>query len=341
LPEDKHDELPRARAFWSGTITFGLVNIPVDLFAAVHGRRTVMKMVDADGEPLGRRYVCPRDDETLSAGDIVRGYETAKGKLVVVTDEELESVAPEMSRDIELRRFLPLERIAPAYFDRPYLLAPAGRSTRAYRLLAKTMQRTGRVGIGTFVMRGHQYLVAILSDGGLLRAETLRFAGELRTPADVGLPKPVKAGARTVKALEQAIAALERDALDEEEMADRYAEEIRSLAEAKAKKRKDVIAQAAPAEEEDEEPVGGGNVIDLMQVLRDRLAAKARVKKATASPDRPRKAAPEGKQHAKEAASVLMELSKEDLYQRAQDLGIAGRSKMSKKALLDAVSRAT
>lgn len=339
MPEDKRDEAPRARAFWSGTITFGLVNIPVDLFAAVHGRRTSMKMVDADGEPLGRRYVCPRDDETLAAEDIVRGYETEKGKMVVITDEELASVAPEMSRDIELRRFVPLEQIAPAYFDRPYLLAPSGRSARAYRLLAKTMQRTGRVGIGTFVMRGHQYLVAILSDGALLRAETLRFADELRTPADVGLPKPAKPGAKAVKALGQAIEALERKVLDEDEMADRYAEEIRSLAEAKAKKRKDVIEQAGAAEEEDAD-AAGGNVIDLMQVLRARLAAKAQVKKATAAPDYPRKAAA-AEHRSKDAPGALTALSKEDLYQRAQDLGIAGRSKMSKKALLEAVRHAS
>jgi DNA end-binding protein Ku len=337
LPKNKRDEAPRARAFWSGTITFGLVNIPVDLFAAVHGRRTAMTMVDADGEPLGRRYVCPRDDATLSSEDIVRGYETEKGKMVIVTDEELESVAPEMSRDIELRRFVPLEQLAPTYFDRPYLLAPSGRSSRAYRLLAQTMQRTGRVGIGTFVMHGHQYLVAILSDGGLLRAETLRFADELRTPADAGLPKPVKPAAKTVKALAHAIEALQREALDEDEMTDRYAEEIRSLAEAKAKKRKDVIDQAGPAAEDEE--ATGSNVIDLMQVLRQRLAAKVQVKKATAAPHLSRKAAAAGNLRGKQAD--LTHLSREDLYQRAQDLGVAGRSKMSKKALLEAVQRAS
>ena len=97
--------------------------------------------------------------------------------MLVVTDEELESVAPEMTRDIDLRRFVPLEEIAPPYFQRPYFLAPAGKSQKAYRLLARTLKNTARAGIGTFVMRGHQYLVAILSDGDVLRAQTLRFAG--------------------------------------------------------------------------------------------------------------------------------------------------------------------
>src|SRR5690606_35612598 len=133
------------------------------------------------------------------------------------------------------------QQIAPIYYQRPYLLAPSGRTTKAYHLLAQTMERAKRVGIGTFVISGHEYLVAILSDRGLLRAETLRFADELRTHEDVGLPKLRKGAAKQVSAFSKAIGTLTRDSLDMDELSDRYSEAIQELVEKKEKKREDVI----------------------------------------------------------------------------------------------------
>ena len=170
------------RSLWSGTITFGLVSIPVDLLSAVRPRQTAMKLVDKEGHPLGRQYHCSKEGKKLDADDLVRGYETDDGGMVVITDDEFEAAAPEMSGDIELRNFVPLEQIPPLYFQRPYFLSPSGRSAKAYHLLARTMEKAGRVGIGSFVMRGHEYLVAIISDNGVLRADTLRYADEIRTP---------------------------------------------------------------------------------------------------------------------------------------------------------------
>lgn len=140
-----------ARALWSGTITFGLVNIPVDPLTAVRPRQTAMKLVDKAGHPLGRQYRCSKEDKKLEQDELVRGYQTDDGKIVVITDEELESLAPEMTRDIELQNFVPLEQVPPLYFEHPYFLAPAGKSVKAYNLLAETMERTGRAGIGNFV----------------------------------------------------------------------------------------------------------------------------------------------------------------------------------------------
>jgi DNA end-binding protein Ku len=282
LPEAR-EPAASGRAFWSGTITFGLVSIPVDLYAAVRPRRTALKMVDAKGKPLGRRYYCPKDGTELSNDDLVRGFEADKGKMVVVTDEELERIAPEKTRDIELRRFVPAGDIPPAYYQRSYVLAPSGKSNKAYHLLAETMQRTGKVGIGSFVMRDHEYLVAIVSEGGVLRAETLRFADELHSPADVGLPKRKKAPTSRVAAFTKAIAAATRDELDPEEMSDRYAAAIEALAASKQKKRADVV-RLAGAEEEDGE-FAGGNVIDLMAVLRRSISSKATVATAAESAD--------------------------------------------------------
>lgn len=284
MPERGERQAAPVRAFWSGTITFGLVSIPVDLFAGVRGRHTAMKMVDEKGRPLGREYYSEEHEGRLAPEDLVRGYQTDEGKMVVVTDEELDAIAPEMSRDIELRRFVPKEQIPPAYYQRPYFLAPAKGSAKAYRLLAQTMQKTGRVGIGTFVMRGHQYLVAILSDGNVLRAETLRFAGEIRSPKDVGLPKPAKPPAKEVKRLSDAIASLERDTLDMDELSDQYARALEDLAREKEKKHEDIVDISRAEAEEPEE--GGAEVIDLMKVLKERVGAgrPAHRQRATSAP---------------------------------------------------------
>ena len=276
MPRTVQDASGRSRSLWSGTITFGLVSIPVDLFSAVRGRKTAMKLVDSKGRALGRQYYCPRDEQTLSASDLVRGFETDKGKMLMVTEEELESVAPEMTRDIELRRFVPREQIPPSYYQRPYFLAPSSKSTKAYHLLAETMEGSGQAGIGSFVMRGHEYLAAIMSEGGLLRLATLRHADELRSPADVGLPKAGKVTAKAVRAVEKAIDDLTREKLDMDELSDRYARAVSKLAEKKEKKGEDVVKTGA-ADADTEGESAGAEVLDLMKALRERVSPKAMV----------------------------------------------------------------
>jgi DNA end-binding protein Ku len=273
LPDEKQPSAP-VRPFWSGTITFGLVSIPVDLVAAVGPRHKSMKLVDEQGHPLGRRYWCPKDEKIVDNDELVRGYETETGKTVVVTDEEFAAAAPEKSRDIDLKRFVPLDAIPPFFFERPYFLAPDERAGKAYTLLAQTMARTGKAGIGSFVMRGHEYLVAILAENGLLRAEVLRYADELRTPESVGLPKPGKADASLMRALGKEIDALNQPGVDPAEMADLEAETLRKFAQQKAKKGMGVIAMD-DLEDPDDDSGGSGEVIDLMQALRKSLGAKA------------------------------------------------------------------
>ena len=267
------------RPFWSGTITFGLVSIPVDLVAAVGARNKSMKLVDAEGHPLGRRYWCPKDEKILDNDELVRGYETESGKMVVVTDEEFAAAAPEKSRDIDLKRFVALDEIPPSFFDRPYFLAPDERAGKAYALLAQTMAKTGKAGIGSFVMRGHEYLIAILAENGILRAEVLRYADELRTPETIGLPKPGKADASLARALAREIDTLSKPGLDMAEMADLEAETLRKFAQQKAKKGAGVIAMAE-LEDADDDAAATANVIDLMEALRKSLGAKAAAARA-------------------------------------------------------------
>ncbi len=273
MPEAKQPSAA-VRPFWSGTITFGLVSIPVDLMAAVGPRHKSMKLVDQEGHPLGRRYWCPRDEKILDKDELVRGYETESGKMIVVTDEEFASAAPEKSRDIDLKRFVPLDEIPPFYFDRPYFLAPDERAGKAYALLARTMEKTGKAGIGSFVMRGHEYLVAILAENGILRGEVLRYADEVRSPEAIGLPKPGKAEAGAVRAFAREIDALAKPGLDAAEMADLEAETLHRFAQQKAKRGLGVIAMDG-LEDPDDEAGGSGEVIDLMEALRKSLGAKA------------------------------------------------------------------
>jgi DNA end-binding protein Ku len=240
-----------------------------------------MKLVDKSGHALGREYHCSKEGKKLTQDELVRGYETDSGKMVVITDEEFESVAPEMSGDIELRNFVPLEQIPPIYFNRPYFLAPSGKSTKAYHLLTATMEKAGRVGIGSFVMRGHEYLVAIVADNGVLRADTLRYADEIRTPETIGLPKQSKSTAAKVNQFVKVIDDLTRTDLDLSELEDQEAKALEKLAETKQKENEDVIHQRGLEQAEAEE--GSATVVDLMAVLRKSLSKSAVVTTASDS----------------------------------------------------------
>lgn len=258
---------PSARPFWSGTITFGLVSVPVDLYPGNRTNRAPLRMLSAAGEPLSRRYFSQKTERDLEDDEMVRGFEIDKDKFVIVSDEELERLAPEQSRDIDLRKFVPLEDIPPIYFDRSYFLAPANGSEKAYKLLAETMNKEDLAGIATFVMRGKQYLVAIFPENGILRAETMRFADEIRSAKDIGLPEKPKVTAATVKKFERLIAKHSSSELSLKELKDEQTEKLLKLVERKRKARKNIVEVEVP----EREP---GKVVDLMSALKKSLAGK-------------------------------------------------------------------
>jgi DNA end-binding protein Ku len=333
LPEaEELQESGGARSFWSGTISFGLVSVPVSLFPAQRSVRVSLRMLSPDGTPLKREYFDPDTGRSLDAGDIVRGYEVEPGQYVVVSDEELDALEPQKSRDIDLRLFVDRREIDPAYFDRAYFLVPAGESTKAYRLLAETMEAEDRAGIATFVMRGKEYLIAILAENGILRAETLRFADELRAPGEIGLPDPDKVKSASVKRFEAAIRKLHAKTFDPEELHDQAAERLRELIEKKQAAGEDVRLSGTTTAEP------SGDVIDLMEILKRSLAGEGERKEAKRAPAKRaagrkggRKAAPGGD---------LDALSREELYERAKQLDIPGRSGMSKQQLVKALREA-
>lgn len=335
------------RPFWSGTITFGLVSIPVNLYPAVRSERVSLRMLDRDGTPLSRRYFCPEEDREVARDEIVRGYEIEPGEFVVVTDEELERLEPEKTRDIDLQRFVDVNTIDPAYFRRSYFLAPTRPSAKAYRLLADTMERTGRAGVATFVMRGKEYLVAILAENGILQAETLRFQDELRDVAEIGLPEAREADRKRTAAMEKAIRGLTRKGLSMAELEDRQTERLRKLIQKKKRQRSAVIEAPAEAVER------MGEIVDLMEVLKQRLrgeetalagrgAARGQTRGEGAGRRPPRRAdRATGGGRRDTGGDDLTSLSKQELYERAQALDISGRSGMSKNDLIRAIRRAS
>jgi len=243
------------------------VAIPVQLFSAVRRTRTSLRMLGPDGTPLVRRYFDPQG-KALEDSEIERGYEIEKGKFVLVSDQELEALLPEQSRDIALTQFVREGEISPIYVERSYVLVPASKSNVAYRLLASTMESAHVVGVASFVLRERQYMAAIRAERGVLHADTLRFADELRSPSELGLPKPVAAPAREVQKLKRAISALGKGKFSSEQLKDHYWERLEALAERKHKHRQDLVetSEQAPGEE------SMGQVIDLMAVLQESLA---------------------------------------------------------------------
>ena len=264
---DDDGQVRAARPFWSGTLTFGLVSVPVDLYPGTRTNRAPLRMLGPKGEPLARRYFSQKTEKDLEDDEMIRGYEIDKEKYVPVTDEELERLAPESSRDIDLRRFVDLQSIPPLYFDRSYFLAPTAGSEKAYKLLAETMKKEDLAGVATFVMRGKEYLVAIFPENGILRAETMRFPDEIRSVKEIDLPENKKVPAATVKKFEKLITKHSDKKLSLKELKDEKTDKLLKLVEKKRKQHKDVVEVEAPERDE-------GKVVDLMEVLKKSLAGK-------------------------------------------------------------------
>jgi DNA end-binding protein Ku len=247
------------RPTWSGTISFGLVSIPVNLFPATRDSRVALRTFGPDGEPPERDFYAPETGLDLEKEETVRGYE-AKPEFVTITEEELERLAPEKSRDINLRVFVARSEISPMYFERAYILTPADKSGKAYRLLAEIMEYSQRVGIATFVMLGKEYLVAILARGGILRAEMMRFGDEVRRPFDIVLPKRKRPSSTAVEKFHKTIERLAKNTLDLDEVRDKYAERMLKFIQKKRARVRNV--------RNDSLRKGPAEIVDLSEVLK-------------------------------------------------------------------------
>ena len=300
MPERDDIEPTPVRPLWTGTLSFGLVSVPVALYTGNRANPVSLRMLDRDGTPLARRYFCPEHKRALDRDEIVRGYQVEGGEYVIVTDDELESAEPEKSGDIDLKLFADVNDVDPLFFERAYFLAPAGKSSKVYRLLAETMEKTGHAGIATFVMRDRQYLVAILAENGILRAETMRFVDEVRSPEEVGLPEKGTAKSAQVQKMEREMSKLTKRSLDVKELHDDRAEKLLDLVMRKQAEGRDVVESQVTAETDDRD-----TVIDLMAELEKRMqGGDAREQPARTTRTRKRAAPKRSRQTAKRPAQA-------------------------------------
>ena len=175
-----------ARAIWTGSLAFGLVNVPVGLYSATEDKTVHFSQFEAGtSDRIRYKRVNERTGHEVDYGRIVKGYEVRKGNFVMITDEELEAVEPGRSRTIDITDFVDLDEIDPIYFQKTYYLAPQGEGAdRSYLLLRAAMAATNKAGIATFVMRGKQYLGAVRAAADVLMLETMFFADEIRDPVE-------------------------------------------------------------------------------------------------------------------------------------------------------------
>lgn len=342
--EKKHQSAPRrgVRSFWSGTISFALVNVPVHLFPANRNTSVSLRMLDQDGTPLSRRYYCPEHNRDIHPEHIIRGFplEGTEDEYVIVRDDELQSLEPKKTREIDLRRFVDLNEISPMLFERAYYLTPGGDTNKAYRLLAAVMEESGKAGIATFVMRDREYLIAILAENGILRAQTMRFADELRTPEFVGLPEPEKPPSKQLAAIEKLIKRNTQAELDTSLLKDDFAERLKKLVEKKRKDHQDVVQTTTAQKGEAEDPENEEAGIDLLESIRLSLRGEDGFHAKRKSHRDGKDSSKSGGSSKAQAAGGLEKETKEELYDQAKKLDIPGRSKLSKEELIRAIRQA-
>jgi DNA end-binding protein Ku len=179
-----------AHSIGSAVISFGLVSIPIRLYSTGQSSESIsFRMVHKKcGTPLKQQYICPKEGQTVERDDIVKGYEYAKDNFVIFTPEELKAVEEEATRAIAIMEFVPIAKVDPVYFDRPYYLGPDKGAERAYKLLSKAMMETGVAGLAQYAARGKQYLVMLRAMEGGLVMQQLRYSEEVRPFAEIGVP---------------------------------------------------------------------------------------------------------------------------------------------------------
>jgi DNA end-binding protein Ku len=275
-----------ARAIWTGSLAFGLVNVPVGLFSATEDKTVHFNQFQAGtSDRIRYKRVNERTGREVELADIVRGHEVAGGDYVLVSDEELEAVEPGRSRTIDIDDFVDLAEIDPVYYNKTYYLGPQGDAAHAYALLHRAMSDTGKAGIATFVMHGKQHLVAIRPAGDVLALQTMFFSDEVRDPDQVidGLPAGEKLPARELSVAKQLIGSM-TSAWDASQYRDTYRDLVQDMIKRK-RKGEEIVTEGAPEAESD--------VTDLMEALR-RSAEEMRGRRPAQSGGRRRATARQG-----------------------------------------------
>jgi DNA end-binding protein Ku len=311
------------RPIWSGSLSVGLVNVPVKLMSATRDLGVHFNQLhEKDKSRIEVRRVCTEENEEVPWEEVARGYELESGELIMLTDEELEAADPKKTRTIDIEAFVDLEEIDPVFFDHPYYLVPDSNeaAVRAYHLLRNVMERSDQVAIARFVLRTKEYLVAVRTRGEAITLTTMLFHDEVRSPDEVGIDKLPKAKPKEVEQAVKLVKALQRD-FDPANYDDEHRNRLLALIDKKRKGQEIEI----PDEPEAPKPVP-----DLMAALEASIQRmKSGGRKALAA-----EAAADSND-----AGALKRLPKKDLVARAKEADIQGTSKMTKDELVEALTR--
>lgn len=256
------------RAIWKGSISFGLVNIPVGLYSAEKREEISFHLLDRRNMARVRyKKVNEETGNEVPWDETVRGYEHEKGHYVVLTDEDLKRAAPEATQSIDILDFVDLEEISPLYFDKPYYLGPDKKGARAYALLRETLRRTGKAGIAKVVIRTKQYLAAVVARGDVLTLEILRYSHELRDPGELDVPTGKEGvSERELEMAERLVEGMVED-WEPEKYKDTYRDDVMKLIEKRVEAgQTEGSDEPAPAPRRTE-----GKVVDLMALLKQSI----------------------------------------------------------------------
>ncbi|HYE31358.1 MAG TPA: Ku protein [Methylomirabilota bacterium] len=266
------------RPIWKGSISFGLVNIPVGLFSATRpGREVKFRMLrDKDLSPIHYKRVAETDGQEVPWENIVKGYEHEKGEFVVITDKDFEQVEIKSNQTVDIREFVDLEEIDPMFFDKPYFLAPEKGGAKAYGLLRDALKESGKVGIAKVAIRTREHIAAVKPHGEALVLELMHFPEELADPKTLELPK-MEVGKKELE-MAQSLVDTMSDKWEPEKYKDEYHEALMELIQKK------IAAGGKELPKTKTETAKPTNVVDLVSVLQEslRAAAKGKGKEETA-----------------------------------------------------------
>ena len=275
-----------ARAIWKGSISFGLVSIPVGLFSAETRDEISFRQLDKRNlAPVGYKKYNKQTGKEVELDDIVKGYEYEDDRYVLISDEDLKRANPEKTQTVDITDFVDLDDIDPEYFDKPYYLAPLKKNAKAYALLREALKRSGKVGIAKVVIRSREYLGAVIPHNDVLVLEILRYPHEIRGVDDLELPgdELEKMGVtdREVKMAEMLIDGMTAD-WDPSKYHDSYRDDLMALIHKKIESGQTEVLDESPAPEVDVEPKG---VIDIMSLLKKSVEATSKHKPGAAASD--------------------------------------------------------
>jgi len=266
------------RSLWNGTLNFGLISMPVKLYTATSSKTVRFHQLHAaDNVRIQTKRFCPAEEREVAFEDIVRGYEMAPHRYVVIKDEELEALAPETTRTIEVEDFVDLSEIDPIYFDQPYYIVPNPGGTKSYQLLLQVMRDTVKVAIARVVLRSRERLVAVRPYGNALLMATMMFGDEVRPASELTeLDEDAQIGKRELEVARQLVSSL-AEPFDISKYHDTYREAVLDLIDRKASG-EEIVIQPANHTETRESP-------DLMSALE---ASLDEVRKRTGANGKPR-----------------------------------------------------